>query len=40
MLSEPDYRKRAKHGYCRSEEIIGYVRKIMSRYVAYEEAMN
>lgn len=40
LLSEPYYAKRAKYGYCRSEEIIGYVRKIMSRYVAYENAMN
>lgn len=39
LLSEPYYAKRAKYGYCRSEEIIGYVRKIMSRYVAYDEAM-
>lgn len=39
LLSEPYYHKRAKYGYCRSEEIIGYVRKIMSRYIAYEEAM-
>ena len=38
LLSEPYYSKRAKYGYCRSEEIIGYVRKIMSRYVAYEAA--
>lgn len=38
LLSEPYYHKRAKYGYCRSEEIIGYVRKIMSRYVAYAES--
>lgn len=38
LLSEPYYSKRAKYGYCRSEEIIGYVRKIMSRYVAYDAA--
>lgn len=40
LLSEPYYAKRAKYGYCRSREIIGYVRKIMSRYAAYEVAMN
>lgn len=40
LLSEPYYAKRAKYGYCRSEEIIGYVRKIMSRYIAYEAAIN
>ena len=39
LLSEPHYHKRAKYGYCRSEEIIGYVRKIMARYVAYDTAM-
>jgi len=39
LLSEPYYAKRAKYGYCRSEEIIGYVRKIMSRYVAYETSI-
>ncbi|MEE9368350.1 MAG: transporter substrate-binding domain-containing protein [Pontiella sp.] len=39
LLSEPYYAKKAKYGYCRSEEIIGYVRKIMSRYIAYDEAM-
>ncbi|MDF7824961.1 transporter substrate-binding domain-containing protein [Pontiellaceae bacterium B12227] len=39
LLSEDYYAKRAKYGYCRSEEIIGYVRKIMSRYVAYDTAM-
>ena len=38
LLSEDYYAKRAKYGYCRSEEIIGYVRKIMSRYVAYDAA--
>ena len=38
LLSEPYYAKRAKYGYCRSEEIIGYVRKIMSRYIAYDTA--
>lgn len=40
LLSEPYYAKRAKYGYCRSAEIIGYVRKIMSRYIAYETAIN
>ncbi|VGO15166.1 Membrane-bound lytic murein transglycosylase F [Pontiella desulfatans] len=40
LLSEPYYSKRAKYGYCRSEEIIGYVRKIMSRYIAYDAAIN
>ena len=39
LLSEPHYAKRAKYGYCRSEEIIGYVQKIMSRYIAYETAV-
>ncbi|MDF7799342.1 transporter substrate-binding domain-containing protein [Pontiellaceae bacterium B1224] len=40
LLSESRYAKRAKYGYCRSGEIISYVRKIMSRYVAYDEFMN
>ena len=40
LLSEPYYAKRAKYGYCRSEEIIGYVRKIMSRYISYDAAQN
>lgn len=39
LLSEPYYAQRAKYGYCRSGEIINYVRKIMSRYVAYETAI-
>lgn len=38
LLSDPDYASRAKYGYCRSNEIIGYVRNIMSRYVAYDTA--
>ncbi|HSR87820.1 MAG TPA: transglycosylase SLT domain-containing protein, partial [Pontiella sp.] len=38
LLSDDYYAKRAKYGYCRSGEIIGYVRKIMSRYLAYEAA--
>ncbi len=37
LLSKPYYAKRAKYGYCRSEEIIDYVRKIMSRYIAYDD---
>ncbi len=40
LLSEPDHARRAKYGYCRSDEIIGYVRKIMSRYIAYDAAVN
>ena len=39
LLSEPYYAKKAKYGYCRSDEIIGYVRKIMSRYIAYDAAI-
>ncbi len=38
LLSEPYYARRAKYGYCRSGEIIDYVRKIMARYIAYDGA--
>jgi membrane-bound lytic murein transglycosylase F len=38
LLSEPDYARRARYGYCRSDEIINYVRKIMARYMAYDTA--
>ncbi len=40
LLSEPRYHKRAKYGYCRGDEIIDYVRKVMSRYVSYDAAQN
>ncbi|MEN8253929.1 MAG: transporter substrate-binding domain-containing protein [Verrucomicrobiota bacterium] len=36
LLSTPEYADKARYGYCRSEEIIGYVRKIMARYVSYK----
>jgi len=36
LLSTPHYADRAKYGYCRSDEITGYVRKIIARYVAYK----
>jgi len=36
LLSTPEYADKARYGYCRSEEIIGYVRKIVARYVAYK----
>ena len=36
LLSTPKYSERAKYGYCRSDEITGYVRKIMSRYFEYK----
>jgi membrane-bound lytic murein transglycosylase F len=39
LLSEPYSAKRAKYGYYRSEEIIDYVRKIMTRYMAYDAAL-
>ncbi len=38
LLSSPEYAKSARYGYCRSEEITGYVRKIMARYIAYDTA--
>ncbi|MDZ8119702.1 transglycosylase SLT domain-containing protein [Pontiella agarivorans] len=38
LLSEPQYARQAGYGYCRSEHIISYVRKIMSRYVAYNQS--
>ncbi len=36
LLSTPEYADKAKYGYCRSDEITGYVRKIIARYVAYK----
>jgi membrane-bound lytic murein transglycosylase F len=36
LLSTPKYADRSKYGYCRSDEITGYVRKIMSRYFEYK----
>ncbi len=36
LLSTPEYAAKAKYGYCRSDEITGYVRKIIARYVEYK----
>lgn len=36
LLSTPEYSEKAKYGYCRSEEITGYVRKIIARYISYK----
>jgi membrane-bound lytic murein transglycosylase F len=36
LLSTPEYADKAKYGYCRSEEITGYVRQIIARYVSYK----
>jgi len=36
LLSTPEYADKAKYGYCRSEEITGYVRKIIARYISYK----
>ena len=36
LLSTPEYADKAKYGYCRSEEITGYVRQITARYLAYK----
>ncbi|MCK5675976.1 MAG: transporter substrate-binding domain-containing protein [Verrucomicrobia bacterium] len=36
LLSTPEYADKARYGYCRSEEITGYVRKIIARYVSYK----
>ena len=32
----PEYADKAKYGYCRSEEITGYVRQIIARYISYK----
>lgn len=39
LLSVPEYAGKARYGYCRSGEIISYVTKTMSRYVAYDASM-
>lgn len=36
LLSTPEYADKAKYGYCRSEEITGYVRQIIARYISYK----
>jgi len=36
LLSTPEYADKAKYGYCRSDEITGYVRKIIARYISYK----
>ena len=36
LLSTPEYADKAKYGYCRSEEITGYVREIIARYISYK----
>jgi len=36
LLSTPEYSAKAKYGHCRSEEITGYVRKIIARYISYK----
>lgn len=36
LLSTPEYADKAKYGYCRSDEITGYVRQITARYLAYK----
>ncbi len=35
LLSQEKYAKKARYGYCRSDEIIWYVRNIMTKYFAY-----
>jgi membrane-bound lytic murein transglycosylase F len=37
LLSTPEYADKAKYGYCRSDEIIHYVRQIMARFLSYKE---
>ncbi len=39
LLSTPEYSEKAKYGYCRSEEITGYVRQIITRYLSYKADM-
>jgi membrane-bound lytic murein transglycosylase F len=39
LLSTPEYADKAKYGYCRSEEITGYVRKIIARQISYQSDM-
>ncbi len=36
LLSTPEYAAKAKYGHCRSQEITGYVRKIIARYISYK----
>jgi len=36
LLSTPKYAQQAKYGYCRSDEIVNYVRDIIIRYEAYD----
>ncbi len=36
LLSTPEYADKARYGHCRSDEITGYVRKIIARYVEYK----
>jgi membrane-bound lytic murein transglycosylase F len=38
MLSKPRYFKKARYGYCRGHEPVGYVSKIQTRYDAYVAA--
>ena len=35
LLSQPEYARKARHGYCRGSEPVQYVREIRSRYEAY-----
>lgn len=37
LLATPKYSSRAKYGYCRGDEPVGYVRNIIMRYRAYKQ---
>ena len=37
LLANPKYAARAKYGYCRDDEPVGYVRNIIMRYRAYKQ---
>ena len=39
LLSLPEYAASARHGYCRGNEPVKYVREIWVRYRAYQETL-
>ncbi|MBX2814031.1 MAG: transporter substrate-binding domain-containing protein [Myxococcales bacterium] len=40
LLAQPVYARGARHGYCRGEEPVAYVRSIRDLYISYQEVLN